>query len=73
MKFAAISAVLCESGRPVPDGLKLAGAEPEHGVRDVAFENVCILGTSLTRNAPQASIGPHVGEVSFAGPAAKNQ
>jgi hypothetical protein len=58
------------TGRPGAYGVKLAGADPEHDVREVTFENVSILGASLTRNAPQVSIGPHVGDVRFAGPAA---
>ena len=58
------------TGRPGVYGVKLAGADSEHDVREVTFENLSILGASLTRNAALASIGPHVGEVRFAGPAA---
>ena len=61
---------LAVTGQPGAYGVKLAGADPEHDVRDVTFENVSILGTNLTRNAPQVSIGPQVDEVRFAGPAA---
>ncbi len=57
------------TGRPGAYGVKLAGADPEHDVRDVTLENVSILGTNLTQNAPRMSIGPHVSEVRFAGPA----
>ena len=53
------------TGRPGPFGVKLAGADPEHDVRDVSFENVSFFGTNLTRTAPQVSIGPHVAEVQF--------
>ncbi len=48
-------------------GVQLAGADPEHTVRDVRFENVTILGKSLTRAAPQLTIGLNVSEVRFAG------
>lgn len=58
------------TGRPGAYGVKLAGADAEHDVRDVTFENVSILGTNLTRNASPVNLGPHVGEVRFAGPAA---
>ena len=57
------------TGRPGRYRVTLAGADPEHDVRDVTFENVSILGENLTRTAPQVNIGPHVGEVRFAGPA----
>jgi hypothetical protein len=57
-------------GRPGAYGVKLAGADPEHDVRNVTFENLSILGANLTRNSQQVSIGPHVGEVWFVGPAA---
>lgn len=55
------------TGQPGAYGVKLAGADSEHDVRDVTFENFSILGNNLTRNAPRVSIGPHVGEVRFAG------
>jgi len=58
------------TGQPGAYGVKLAGADPEHDVRDVTFENFSILGDNLTRNSPQVSIGPHVAEVRFAGPVA---
>jgi polygalacturonase len=59
------------TGGPGAYTVKLAGADPEHSVRDVAFENVSILGALLTRNAPQVSIGgTNVADVRFAGPAA---
>jgi hypothetical protein len=59
------------TGRHGAYGVKLAGADSEHDVRDVTFENVSILENSLTRNAPQLNIGPHVDEVEFASSAAE--
>ncbi len=57
------------TGRPGAYGVKLAGADPEHNVRDVMFENVSILGTNLTLNAPRMSMGSNVVEVWFVDPA----
>lgn len=58
------------TGQPGAYGVKLAGADPEHDVRDVTFENVSILGENLSRNSSLVSSGPHVSEIRFAGPAA---
>jgi hypothetical protein len=58
------------TGSPGAYGVKLAGADLEHDVREVTFENVSILGVRLTGTAPQMNIGPYVGEIWFAGPAA---
>jgi hypothetical protein len=51
--------------------VQLAGADAEHNVRDVTFENVNVLGVPLTRGSTELSIGPHVDGVQFsAAPAA---
>jgi len=52
-------------GKPGEYRVQLAGADGEHDVRRVAFEDVSILGRPLTRDAPPVSIGPHVEEVRF--------
>jgi type 1 glutamine amidotransferase len=49
----------------------VAGADAEHEVRNVTFENVSILGVPLTRSSPEVSVGQHVEEVRFIGPPEK--
>ncbi len=57
------------AGTPGPYRVQLAGADPEHDVRDVTFERVSILGTRLSASSPQLSIGAHVEGVHFPDPA----
>jgi hypothetical protein len=45
--------------------VELMGADPDHAVRDVTFENVRIGGKSLTREAKPVRIGANVQGVSF--------
>jgi type 1 glutamine amidotransferase len=45
--------------------VQLAGADAEHDVRNVTFEDVSILGAPLTRNSPQLRLGQHVEAVRF--------
>ena len=45
--------------------VQLEGADAEHTVEDVAFENVAILGQPLTRTTPGVSMGKNVGKVRF--------
>ncbi len=45
--------------------IELAGADAEHDIRGVTFENVSILGARLTRNWPHMTIGKYVGGVRF--------
>ena len=52
-------------GKPGPYQVQLAGADAEHDVRKVTFENVSILGVLLVRDSPQVSIGQNVTEVQF--------
>jgi len=40
--------------------VELVGADESHGVRDVTFENVTILGEKLGRDSKRLRIGPHV-------------
>jgi hypothetical protein len=53
------------AGTPGDYRIDLRGADPEHDVRNVAFENVSILGDVLTRKSPQVRVGDHVAEVEF--------
>lgn len=55
------------TGEPGPYRVTLAGADPEHGVQNVTFEIVSILGINLTRKSPQVNIGPHVADIWFTG------
>jgi len=52
-------------GKPGPYRVQLAGADAEHDVREVRFENVSILGRKLTRDGPPVSISRYVEGVRF--------
>jgi hypothetical protein len=54
--------------RPGPYRIQLAGADAEHDVRALSFENVSILGKPFTENSPQLTIGNYVEGVQFPGP-----
>ena len=56
---------LVVEGKAGPYRVQVEGADAEHDVRNVTFENVSILGSLLKRTAPQVSIGSHVEEVRF--------
>jgi hypothetical protein len=56
------------TGLPGAYRVQLAGADAEHDVRGVAFENVSILGKWLTKSSSQVSIGTHVEGVQFLNP-----
>ena len=59
-------------GKAGPYRVQLAGADTEHDVRNVTFENVAINGATLTRESANVSIGSHVADVQFiAAPAKK--
>jgi hypothetical protein len=45
--------------------VQLEGADAEHNVSDIAFRNVQILDTPLTKESPHVRIGEHVKEVRF--------
>lgn len=53
------------TGRPGAYQVQLAGADAEHDVGSVAFENVSILGKPLTKSPPQVMIGNQVEGVDF--------
>lgn len=53
------------SGRPGPYRVQLMGADAEHGVHDVLFENVSISGAHLRRESSNVIIGKHVDDVHF--------
>jgi hypothetical protein len=52
-------------GKPGPYLMQLEGADAEHQVRDVSFENVTVLGQPLTTNSPYMKVGPQVDGVRF--------
>ncbi len=56
------------TGRPGPYRIQLAGADAQHSVRQVTFENVSILGDRLTRGSAALSLGSHVEDVRFPDP-----
>jgi alpha-L-arabinofuranosidase len=52
-------------GRPGEYLVQIAGADAEHNVSDVTFENVSILGTRLAEGSPRLQIGEYVKGVYF--------
>jgi hypothetical protein len=52
-------------GRPGEYLVQIEGADPEHGVRDVRFENVSIAGENLTAEPKRLQIGKNVENVRF--------
>jgi hypothetical protein len=52
-------------GAPGEYLVQIQGADPEHGVRDVVFENVTITGEPLKRESSHVRIGSHVEGVRF--------
>ncbi len=53
------------NGEPGAYQVQLAGADPEHNVRDITFDKVSILGTNLMLHSPQTRAGDHVFNVRF--------
>lgn len=52
-------------GKTGPYLVEVEGADDTHDVRDVTFDNVSILGKTLTRESPSVRIGKHVQHVRF--------
>ncbi len=52
-------------GRPGEYLVQIEGADAEHGVRDVSFENVSILGEKLAENSSRMKIGEHAEDIRF--------
>lgn len=50
-------------GSPGEYLVQIQGADAEHDVRGVAFENVAILGSKLTKESPHLRTGEHASEV----------
>lgn len=57
---------LAVTGQPGPYLVELQGADAEHTVSDVQFQNVRILDTPLAEGSPQLRVGQHVQGVTFA-------
>jgi len=55
-------------GRPGAYRIQLAGADAEHDVREVAFENVSIRGAPLSADSANLGLGEHVRGVRFGTP-----
>jgi polygalacturonase len=56
-------------GAPGEYLVQIEGADATHGVQDVTFENVSILGAKLTKESAPVRIGGHVQDVRFDGQA----
>jgi hypothetical protein len=54
-------------GSPGEYLVQIEGADATHGVQDVAFENVSILGSKLTGESARLRLGAHVQTVGFDG------
>ncbi len=52
-------------GKPGEYLVQLQGADAEHDVRDVTFENVSITGSELTERSKEVRIGEHTQDVHF--------
>lgn len=53
------------SGSPGAYQVQVEGADPEHDVRGVTFENVTITGSRLTAGSKHLHLGKHVEEIRF--------
>lgn len=53
------------TGKPGTHRVHLSGADAAHAVRDVTFENVVVLGESLTAGSARLQIGEHVEGAQF--------
>ena len=51
--------------------VQASGADPEHAVENVTFENVSVGGAMLGPASPSVQFGPHVSGVHFQPPAAR--
>jgi hypothetical protein len=54
-------------GQPGEYLVQIEGADDQHTVRDVSFENVSILGEGLAQSSTRVKIGEHVRDVRFDG------
>jgi len=54
------------TGQPGDYRVQVTGADDEHDLRDVNFENVTILGERLTRESLRTSLGAHAENIRFA-------
>ena len=52
-------------GQPGDYLVQLEGADPEHNVRDITFENVSIAGVKLEKESKQMRIGKHTENLKF--------
>ena len=58
-------------GKPGEYLVQIEGADAEHNVRDVTFEDVSILGSPLTKDASRVRIGPYTESIRFQAEAQK--
>ncbi len=52
-------------GKPGEYLIQIEGADAEHNVRDVTFENVSILGEKLVQDSSRVKIGEHTKDIRF--------
>jgi hypothetical protein len=56
---------LSVSGRPGPYRVQISGADEQHEVRDVSFQDVEILGASLGNASKRLEVGPYARDLRF--------
>jgi hypothetical protein len=55
------------SGRPGPYRIQIEGADEQHDVRQVSFQNVKITGATIGAGSEPIKVGPHVDGLRFGG------
>ena len=58
-------------GKPGEYLVQIEGADAEHNVRDVSFDNVTILDSPLAKESTRVQIGPYAEDIRFRGTAQK--
>lgn len=61
------------SGQPGEYLVQIEGADTEHGVRNVTFENVSVLGSKLASDSQRVRMGQHIGDIEFIKPDSQDQ
>ena len=53
------------TGRPGEYLVQVLGADEEHNVRDITFENISINGAKLGKDSPNTRLGKHIDNIQF--------
>jgi hypothetical protein len=52
-------------GAPGEYLVQIQGADAEHDIREITFDNVSILGEALMKESSRVRIGEHAGDIRF--------